>query len=81
MTVVGDVDARDRLTALLDEVEAGGEVVITRDGKPVARLVSAAPAFDRERARRAADGLRAASKGLSLGGLTIRELIDEGRRF
>ena len=37
------------------------------------------PAFDREKARRAAEGLIAASKGLSLGGISIKELINEGR--
>lgn len=77
---VGVFEAKNRLTALLDEVEAGAEVLITRRGNPVARLVPAAPGFDRERARRAADGLRAASKGLTLGGLTIRDLITDGRR-
>lgn len=77
---VGVFEAKNRLTALLDEVEAGAEVLITRRGNPVARLVPAAPGFDRKRARRAADGLRAASKGLTLGGLTIRDLITDGRR-
>lgn len=66
MTIVGDVDAKDRLTALLDEVEAGGEAAITRDGKAVAS---------------AADGLRKLGSQNTLGGITIRELIDEGRRF
>ena len=81
MTLVNDVDAKDRLNALLDEVEAGGEVVITRDGKPVARLVAAVPPFDRERARRAADGIRRLGSQNSLDGITIRELIDGGRRY
>ena len=80
MHAVGVFDAKNQLTALLDEVEEGGEVMITRRGKPVARLVQAAPGFDREQARRAAEGLRAASKGLSLGGVTIKELVAEGRR-
>jgi hypothetical protein len=39
-----------------------------------------APAFDRQRALAAAARIRELSKGLTLGGLTIRELIDEGRR-
>lgn len=34
-------EAKTRLSALLAEVEAGGEVVIARAGRPVARLVSA----------------------------------------
>lgn len=37
-------------------------------------------AFDRAQARRAVDGLLRASKGLSLGGLSIKELVNKGRR-
>lgn len=33
-------------------------------------------AFDRAQARRAADGLLRASEGLSLGGLSIKELVN-----
>ncbi len=80
MHTVGVFEAKNRLTALLDEVEEGGDVLITRRGKPVARLVPAAPGVDREAARRVAAALRAASKGVTLGGVTLRELIDEGRR-
>jgi prevent-host-death family protein len=79
MHTVGVFEAKNRLTTLRDEVEQGGEVLITRRGKPVARLVRAEPGFDREKARRAAQGLIEASKGLTLGDITIRELIDEGR--
>lgn len=32
-------DARSKLSSLLDQVEAGGEVIIHRRGKEVARLV------------------------------------------
>jgi prevent-host-death family protein len=80
MHSVGVFEAKNRLTALLDEVEQGHEVLITRRGKPVARLVPASPGFDREKARRVAEGLIEASKGLSLGDITIRELIEEGRQ-
>ncbi len=80
MQTVGVFEAKNRLTALLDEVEEGREVLITRRGKPVARLVPAETGFDRIKARRAANGLRAASEGLTLGGLSLRGLIDEGRR-
>ncbi len=73
-------DVKNRLAALLDEVEAGREIVITRRGNPVARLVPAEPGFDRVKARRAAEGLRLASKGQTLGGLSIRDLVDAGRR-
>jgi len=77
---VSIVEAKNRLTALLDEVENGGEVIITRRGKPIARLAPLESGFNRARARAAADGLRAASKGQTLGGLSLKELISEGRR-
>lgn len=80
MQTVGVFEAKNRLAALLDEVERGGEVVITRRGKPIARVIPAVPGFDRDKARRAAAGLRAMSKGQTLGGLSIRDLVSEGRR-
>lgn len=39
MTTVGMHEAKTRLSQLVQEVETGGEVVITRHGRPVARLV------------------------------------------
>jgi antitoxin (DNA-binding transcriptional repressor) of toxin-antitoxin stability system len=53
--------------------------VITRRGKAVARLVPPGMASDRERGRRAAARIRAMRKGLTLGGLAIRDLVGEGR--
>ena len=79
MRQVGAFEAKNKLGTLLDWVEQGEEVVITRRGKPGARLVAADTGFDREKARRAVAGLLEASRGLSLGGLKIRDLIDEGR--
>ncbi len=74
-------EAKNRLSALLAEVEKGAEVVITNRGVPVARLVPAdTGAQARARAQRAADGLRRLSQGLTLGGLRIKDLVNEGRR-
>jgi prevent-host-death family protein len=72
-------DAKNRLSALLDRVEKGEEITITRRGKPVAKLVPAKPAFDREKARQAVVDLLEASKGVTLGGLKIKDLISQGR--
>jgi prevent-host-death family protein len=80
MHTVGVFEAKNRLTALLDEVESGGEVIITRRGKPIARLAPIETGFDRAKARRAAQGLLAASKGQTLGGISLKALIAEGRR-
>jgi len=49
MREVGAFEAKSRLGQLLDWVEAGEEVVITRRGKVVARMVPPSMAFDRER--------------------------------
>ena len=80
MKEVGAFEARSRLGQLLDWVEAGEEVVITRRGKPVARLVPPSLAFDRERSRNAVQKIRAMRKGVTLGRFKIKDLINEGRR-
>ena len=80
MHTVSVFEAKNRLSALLDEVEGGVEVLITRRGKPIARLAPADVGFNRSKAMKAAEGLRAASKGRTLGGLSLKELVSEGRR-
>ncbi|HEY7426565.1 MAG TPA: type II toxin-antitoxin system prevent-host-death family antitoxin [Gemmataceae bacterium] len=77
MKEIGAFEAKSRLGQLLDWVESGEEVIITRRGKAVARLT--APEFDRERARGAATRIRARRKGVTLGGLSLKDLINEGR--
>lgn len=80
MKEVGAFEAKTRLGQLLDLVEAGEEVIITRRGKAVARLTPPDMAFDRDRSRRAAQTIRERRKGVTLAGLDIKALIDEGRR-
>ena len=79
MREIGAFEAKNKLGTLLDWVEQGHEVIITRRGRPVARLVSAAAGFDRDKARRAAQGLLKASRGVTLGGLKIKDLVAAGR--
>lgn len=43
MDTVSLFDAKNRLSALIDRIEGGEEVTITRRGKPVARMVPIAP--------------------------------------
>ena len=63
---------------LMRSVEQGEEILITRDGAPFARIVPVARAAqDFEAAR---ERMRARRQRLSLGGLSLRDLIDEGRR-
>lgn len=81
MRTVGAFEAKNTLGSLLDLVEQGEEVTITRHGKPAARLVAPSANPDRTAiARAAAERIRERRKGVTLGGISIRELIDDGRR-
>ncbi len=79
-TAFGVFEAKNRLSELLDRVERGESILITRHGRAIAHLVPANAPRDQARIERAIEGLRELRKGTSLGGLTIRELIDEGRK-
>jgi prevent-host-death family protein len=72
-------EAKAKLSGLLDRVAVGEEFLITRHGKAVARLGPVQPAFDRAKARQAVKAMLEARKGVTLGGLSIKELVNEGR--
>jgi antitoxin (DNA-binding transcriptional repressor) of toxin-antitoxin stability system len=63
-----------KLGQLLDWVEAGEDVIITRRGRPAARLTTPSTNFDRERCRAAATRIKQRRKGQKLDGLPIGEL-------
>jgi len=79
MIEIGAFEAKNKLSHLLDLAERGEEIIITRHGKQVARLLPVVKKFDREAALQAAEEITKLSKGVKLDGITIRELIDEGR--
>lgn len=82
MESVGSLEAKTHLPQLLERVSQGEEFIITRHGKPIARLVPAVPARSRPDVRQVIEELKAFQKGNTLGeGLTVRDLIEEGRRF
>jgi prevent-host-death family protein len=78
MIQVGAYEAKTQLSSLLDKVQEGEEVVITRHGTPVARLVPA-KAVDKAAIDEAIAQLKEMRKGLTLGGLSWKELRDAGR--
>ncbi|HJS76216.1 MAG TPA: type II toxin-antitoxin system prevent-host-death family antitoxin [Burkholderiales bacterium] len=85
MITVGSFEAKTKLAELLDKVEAGETVTITRRGKAVAKLVPAAIDAE-ERARRRAfieevKRKRAAWDRGAKPGATIADLIKAGRRY
>jgi prevent-host-death family protein len=78
MRQVGVSEAKTQLSRLLDEVGRGETITITRHGRPVARLTPVGG--QRRGVAEAIDALRESRKGNRLEGVTVRELIDEGRR-
>jgi len=79
MKQVGVSEAKTHLSRLLREVELGQTVVITRNGSPVAQLVPVAPPA--MTVHEAIEGLLDFRRQHSLGGLKIKDLIEEGRRY
>jgi prevent-host-death family protein len=80
---VGAYEAKVKLSELLDKVEHGEQVVITRHGKPIARLVPEG-GHDVAKAMAAVEGLLAIGKELAAQGVRvtqddIRAMRDEGR--
>ncbi len=78
-STVGAYEAKTHLPQLLEEVAAGLTITITKHGRPVARLVPPVR-NDRPEPQRVVASLRQARQGIRLKGLTLRELIEEGRR-
>ncbi len=76
-------EAKNKFGTLLDLVEQGEEVVVTRHGKAVARLVAESSVSKRrtpEEAKLLVEEFRQMAKGVRLNGLSINSLIEEGRR-
>jgi prevent-host-death family protein len=82
MESVGSFEAKTHLPQLLERVAKGEEFTITKHGKPVARLVPVSITQSKPDVRQVIEELKAFSKGNSLGdGITVRDLIEDGRRF
>jgi len=81
MATVGSFEAKTHLPQLLARAAQGEEFTITKRGKPVARLVPPRVAKSATDVRVAVEAMKQFRKGRTLGGLSIREMIEEGRRF
>jgi prevent-host-death family protein len=79
MRTVGAYEAKTHLSQLIDEVTRGEQVAITKNGTPVALLVPV-PSRQRPDPREVIRQLREFRRGITLGGLSTREMIEEGRR-
>jgi len=80
MKTIGAYEAKTHLPKLLDEVAAGEQITITKHGHPIAMLT---PLPNKKSADVSStiQALRALRQEMHLGGLLVREMIEEGRRF
>jgi prevent-host-death family protein len=79
-TTVGAYEAKTHLSKLLEKVEAGEEITITKHGAPVAKLVPVKKEVSAEQRVAAIERIQKLATDLSLGGLKVKDLINEGRR-
>jgi prevent-host-death family protein len=79
MQTIGAFEAKTHFSALLLQVEKGEQVVITKHGHPVAKLIPIL-GEDREAVRQTIQQLKRFVQSNTLGGLDWKSLRDEGRR-
>jgi prevent-host-death family protein len=79
-SAVGAYEAKTHFSELLDKVENGEEITITKHGTPVARLVPIKKKYTPAERRDIIERWISRADKPSLGGLKIRDLINEGRR-
>ncbi len=77
---VGAYEAKTHLSELLEKVEAGEEITITKHGSPVAKLVPVKKEASADERIAAIQRIQKLATGLSLGGLKVKDLVSQGRR-
>ncbi len=80
-SLIGSYEAKTHLPSLLERVARGERIIITKHGKPIARLMPI-EATETTDAQQVVERMRAFRKnGPRLGDdLSIRDLVEEGRR-
>lgn len=83
MITVGTYEAKTHLPSLIEKVEGGESVMITRHGKPVARIVPVAEMNESRRrtGRQVVAEFRKLRQSVKPGGPSVRELINDGRKY
>lgn len=74
------LEAVTQFPQLLQRVRAGERFVITKQGRPVVELIPVKPR-DADKVRDAIDGMKAFQETHRLDGLSVRQMIEEGRRY
>ena len=81
METIRAFEAKTHLAALLDRVAKGEKITITRHGIPTAVLVPVAETEARLSHKEIVDGMRELRKRVKPGKMSVREMVNEGRRF
>ena len=80
MRSVGVFEAKNRLSELVQQASQGQEIMITRRGQAVAKLVPPGSATTEISAMEAISRVRSLRRGIRLKGISIKSLVGKGRR-
>jgi prevent-host-death family protein len=78
---IGAFEAKTHLSDLLDRVARGEKITITRHGVPAALLVPVTEAAPKMTHKQIVEGMRALRKRVKPGKMSVREMVNEGRRY
>jgi len=80
MESVGAFEAKTHLSELLERVRRGEKITITRHGVPAAMLVPVGDAGPKLTHQEIVEGMRALRKRIKPDTMSVREMVNEGRR-
>jgi prevent-host-death family protein len=81
METIGAFEAKTHLSALLDRVAQGERITITRHGVPAAMLIPIGPGGEKLTHPEIVEAMRELRKQVKPGKISVREMINQGRRF
>jgi prevent-host-death family protein len=81
METIGAFEAKTHLASLLDRVAKGERITITRHGVPAAMLIPIGRAGEGLTHREVVEAMRLLRKRVKPAGMSIREMVNQGRRF
>jgi len=81
METVGTFEAKTHLSELLDKVGKGETITITRHGIPAAMLVPVGESGKKLTHKEIVEGMRALRKRIKPDRMSVRKMVEEGRRF
>ena len=78
---IGAFAAKTHLASLLDRVSRGERITITRHGVPAAMLVPVGETGQKLSHKEIVEGMRALRKRVKPGNMSVRGMVEKGRRF